>query len=102
MQAYAKGPGISGAGRKGILLAIMRHISLPNCGGGFCYFSEAFFSGPRCALRMGGSEFMESEYPADACGAICLSFRALARLSSNIGSTNLEMNQKYRERLKPK
>ncbi len=38
---------------------------------------------------------MAKEYPADACGAICLSFRALSRLSSRIGSTNLEMNQKY-------
>ncbi len=24
------------------LLAIIRHISLPNCGGGFCHSSEAF------------------------------------------------------------
>jgi hypothetical protein len=37
---------------------------------------------------------MGMEYPADACGAICLSFRALAKLSLKIWSTNLEMNQK--------
>jgi hypothetical protein len=35
---------------------------------------------------------MESGYPADACGAICLSFRALGKLSSKICPTDLEMN----------
>ena len=66
------------------LLAIMRHISLPNCCGGFCYFSEAFLSRPRCALRMASRGFMEGGNPADACGAICLSFRALGKLSAII------------------
>jgi hypothetical protein len=33
---------------------------------------------------MDSSEFMESGYPADACGAICLSFRALGKLSLKI------------------
>jgi hypothetical protein len=41
---------------------------------------------------MASREFMERGYPADACGAICLSFRALGKLSSKIWSTNLEMN----------
>ena len=36
---------------------------------------------------------MESGYPADACGAICLFFRALVRPSKNIRSTNWEMTQ---------
>jgi hypothetical protein len=66
------------------LLAIMRHISLPNSGGGVCYLSKAFLSRPRCALRMGSREFMERGYPADACGEICLSFRALGKLSLKI------------------
>jgi hypothetical protein len=43
---------------------------------------------------MVGREFMESGYPADACGAICLSFRAVGKLSAKIWPTNLEMNQK--------
>jgi hypothetical protein len=34
---------------------------------------------------------MGSGYPADACGAICLSFRALVRALENIRSVNLEM-----------
>jgi hypothetical protein len=34
---------------------------------------------------------MESSYPADACGAIRLPFRALVRPSQNIRFTNLEM-----------
>jgi len=46
-------------------------------------------------LRKGSRGFMAKEYPADACGAICLSFRALVRLSLNIWSTNLEMNPFY-------
>jgi len=66
------------------LLAIMRHISLLSCGGGVCYFSEALFPRPRCALRKASRGFMESGYPADACGAICLSSRALGRLSLKI------------------
>jgi hypothetical protein len=44
---------------------------------------------------MASREFMESGYPADACGAICLSFRALAKLSAKICPTNLEMNLIY-------
>jgi hypothetical protein len=32
---------------------------------------------------------------ADACGATCLSFRALAGLSQHIRSTNLEMILRY-------
>jgi hypothetical protein len=44
---------------------------------------------------MASREFMKSGYPADACGATCLSFRALGQLSLKIWSTNLEMNQKY-------
>jgi hypothetical protein len=38
---------------------------------------------------------MGSGYPADACGAICLSFRDLVRPSQNIRTINLEMIQKY-------
>jgi len=45
-------------------------------------------------LRKASREFMESGYPADACGAICLSFRALVRPSQNIRFTNLEMIHK--------
>jgi len=66
------------------LLAIMRPISLHSCGGGICNFFEALFPRPRCALRKASRGFMEREYPADACGAICLSFRALGRLSLKI------------------
>jgi hypothetical protein len=36
---------------------------------------------------------MEGGYPADVCGAICLSFRALGKFSPKIWPTNLEMNQ---------
>jgi hypothetical protein len=66
------------------LLAIMRHVSHLNCGGAFCYFSEAFFSDPRCALWMPSREFTERGYPADACGVPPgrdLSFRDLGKLS---------------------
>jgi hypothetical protein len=38
---------------------------------------------------------MEGGNPADACGAICLSFRALGKLSAKIQPTNLEMNLFY-------
>jgi hypothetical protein len=62
------------------LLAIMSNCTLPGVGG-VCYFFEAFGSSPRRALRMTNREFRERGYPADACGAICLSFRALTRLS---------------------
>jgi hypothetical protein len=41
---------------------------------------------------MAGRGFVERGYPADACGAICLSFRALGKVSLKIWSTNLEMN----------
>jgi hypothetical protein len=41
----------------------------------------------------GKQGFLGSGYPADACGAICLSFRALVRPSQNIRSSNLEMIQ---------
>ncbi len=40
------------------LLAIMRRLSLPSCGGGICYCSEAFLSRPRFVLRMTGREFI--------------------------------------------
>jgi hypothetical protein len=36
-------------------------------------------------------EWITSKYPADACGAICLSFRALGKLSAKIWPTHLEM-----------
>jgi hypothetical protein len=39
---------------------------------------------------------MAKEYPADACGAICLSFRALAKLSETILPNNLEMIHLYK------
>jgi hypothetical protein len=42
-------------------------------------------------LAEGKQEVMESGYPADACGAICLFFRALVNPSQNIGSSNLEV-----------
>jgi hypothetical protein len=41
---------------------------------------------------MASREFMKRGSPADACGAICLSFRALGKLSLKIWPTNLEMN----------
>jgi hypothetical protein len=41
---------------------------------------------------MANREFMMSGYPADACGAIFLSFRAPGKLSAKIWPTNLEMN----------
>jgi len=37
---------------------------------------------------------MERGYPADACGASCLSFRALGKLSAEIWPINLEINHK--------
>jgi len=40
---------------------------------------------------------MCKEFPADACGAICLSFRALDGLSLNTWSTNLEMHHKLKK-----
>jgi hypothetical protein len=49
--------------------------------GVFCHFIEAFFSSPRSCLRKASREFMERGYPADACGAIRLSFRALVKPS---------------------
>ena len=61
----------------------------------FCDFIEAFFSRPRSVLRKASREFMESGYPADACGAIRLSFRALVKPSFNIRSTNLEIFHNY-------
>jgi len=42
----------------------------------------------------GQKEGYGQQYPADACSAICLSFRGLARLSGNIRSTNLELIRK--------
>ena len=80
------------------MLAIMRHISLPICGGELCYFSEAFSPGPRYALRIGSREFMERGYPADACGAICLSFRALGNLSAK-NLANLFGDEPYLKKL---
>jgi hypothetical protein len=35
---------------------------------------------------------LEGGYPADACGAICLSSRSLGKLLAKIQPTNLEMN----------
>ncbi|KPK90125.1 MAG: hypothetical protein AMJ94_10190 [Deltaproteobacteria bacterium SM23_61] len=61
------------------MLAIIRYLSLPTGGGGIGYFFEAHLSHPRCALRMTDRGFMENVYPADACCAIWLSFRALGR-----------------------
>jgi hypothetical protein len=49
-----------------------------------CGLIEGFFSrSPLCFAEVKRGEFGE-QYPADACGAICLSFRALVRLSQNI------------------
>jgi hypothetical protein len=49
-----------------------------------CGLIEDFFSGPPLRLaEVNRGEFGE-QYPADACGAICLSFRALGKLSQNI------------------
>jgi hypothetical protein len=61
------------------LLAIMGTYSSLAVAEVFCHFIEAFFSRPRSGLRKATREFMGSGYPADACGAICPSFRALAR-----------------------
>jgi hypothetical protein len=44
---------------------------------------------------MASRGFREGGDPADACGAICLSFRALGKLSAKIRATNLEMNLLY-------
>jgi hypothetical protein len=48
-----------------------------------CGLIEDFFSRPPlCFAEVKRGEFGK-QYPADACGAICLSFRALVRLSQN-------------------
>jgi hypothetical protein len=60
------------------LLAIMRHISLPNYGGGFCSFSEAFLSRPRCALRMAGREVMKGDIPPMLAAQSAFPFGPLA------------------------
>jgi hypothetical protein len=49
------------------------------------------FLAPRSASRKIGPGMGEKGYPAGACGAIGLSFRALARFVFKFRSTNLEM-----------
>jgi hypothetical protein len=59
-----------------------------------CGLIEGFFFRPPLRFaEVNRGEFGE-QYPADACGAICLSFRALVKLSRNTGSTNWELIQK--------
>jgi hypothetical protein len=57
----------------------MRRKSLFTRGEGFCDSSEAFFSRLRYSLRKTDRGVMENGTPADACGAIFLSSRALDR-----------------------
>jgi hypothetical protein len=45
---------------------------------------------------MASREFIARGYPADACGASCLSFRALGKLSSRITPTNFEMDYRFK------
>jgi hypothetical protein len=48
---YVNEQPFQGPGTKAILLAIIRHGSLPILGGGVLLSSGLFFSLPRCALR---------------------------------------------------
>jgi hypothetical protein len=83
-----------GSGKKVILLAIIRHVSPLSWGGRVLLSSELFLSRPRCALRKASKVDIESNIPpmlAASRSERDLSFRSLARLSSNIRSTTLEM-----------
>jgi hypothetical protein len=76
----------------------MRQLSLLGGGGRVLWPHRGFlFPPPLRFAEVNRGEFGE-QYPADACGAICLSFRALVRLSQNIRSTNWEMIQKRKYR----
>jgi len=63
------------------LLAIIRRISTLGAGGGVLFSSESIFSLPHWALRKANRGGYEKQYPAGACRAICLSFRALSGIS---------------------
>ena len=80
-----------GPGRKARSLATTRHAFLLALAGVSFYPSEAIFFRPRYALRKIDLGLLERGYPAGACGAIGLSFRALARIVSKFRSTNWEM-----------
>jgi hypothetical protein len=51
---------------------------------GVLLFLRSFLITPPLRFADGKRGFMENRYPADACGAICLSFRALGKLSTEI------------------
>jgi hypothetical protein len=53
--------------------------------------SSSFLFPPPLRFAEGQKGGYGYQYPADACGAICLTFRGLAKLSENFRSTNLEM-----------
>ncbi len=76
------------------MLATTRRAFLLGLGGGVLLSSEAIFFGPRYALRKIALGLIERGYPAGACGAIGLSFRALARIAFTFRSTNWEMIHK--------
>jgi hypothetical protein len=63
------------------------HLSLAEAGV-FAYFPEEILSGPRCALRKAGQGGYGKPYPAENCGAICLSFRALPGFPQNFDQRN--------------
>jgi len=83
-----------GLGRKARLLATTRRAFLLSLGGGVLLSSENIFFRPRCTMRNIGLEIREKGYPAGACSAIGLSFRALAGIVSKFRSTNGEMIHK--------
>jgi hypothetical protein len=58
---------------------------------GWLAIFETLFVPPPLRFAEGQQRDYEGQYPAEACRAICLSSRALARLSYNIRSTDLEM-----------
>ncbi len=90
---FLKCPVILGSRKKSHFACNHEALIYPSLWRGWiCYSSEAFLWHPSCALRMTGRESTGRGYPADACGAICLSFRALGKLSLKIWPTNLEMN----------
>jgi hypothetical protein len=62
----------------------MGQLSLLGGGGGVLWPHREFLSPPPlCFAEVKRGQFGE-QYPADACGEICLSIRALVKLSKNI------------------
>jgi hypothetical protein len=60
---------------------------------GIRYFHRTLLFPPPLRFAEAPQSGYGRQYPADACGAICLAFRGLAKLSGNIRSINLEMIQ---------